>query len=95
MFENGPLPPDTTLNYSYQLFEALDYLHQELRVIHCDIKREEETGQREGREGARKERRRKGGSEKEGRERRREGAGEEGREGERDEGRERKRGGER
>ncbi|CAI8017544.1 Mitogen-activated protein kinase kinase kinase 1 [Geodia barretti] len=38
VFENGPLPPDTTLNYSFQLFEALDYLHQELRVIHCDIK---------------------------------------------------------
>ena len=42
MFENGPLPPDTTLNFSFQLFEALDYLHQELRVIHCDIKRERE-----------------------------------------------------
>ena len=49
MFENGPLPPDTTLNYSFQLFEALDYLHQELRVIHCDIKRERESGRkREG-----------------------------------------------
>jgi serine/threonine protein kinase len=40
VFENGPLPPETTLNYSYQLFEALDYLHQQLHVIHCDIKRE-------------------------------------------------------
>ena len=40
VFENGPLSPETTLNYSYQLFEALDYLHQRLKVIHCDIKRE-------------------------------------------------------
>lgn len=40
VFDNGPLCPDTTLNYSYQLFEALDYLHQRLKVIHCDIKRE-------------------------------------------------------
>ena len=39
VFENGPLSTESTLNYSYQLFEALDYLHQELRVIHCDIKR--------------------------------------------------------
>ena len=46
VFENGPLPPETTLNYSYQLFEALDYLHQELRVIHCDIKRERGGGGR-------------------------------------------------
>ena len=40
VFENGPLSPETTLNYSYQLFEALDYLHQRLKIIHCDIRRE-------------------------------------------------------
>ena len=39
VYEYGPLSPETTLNYSYQLFEALDYLHQTLKIIHCDIKR--------------------------------------------------------
>jgi serine/threonine protein kinase len=38
VFENGPLSSEAVLNYSYQLFEALDYLHQTLKVIHCDIK---------------------------------------------------------
>ena len=52
MFENGPLSAETTLNYGYQLFEALDYLHHTLKVIHCDIKREREgEGGREGERG--------------------------------------------
>ena len=27
-------------HYAYQLFDAVDFLHHKLKIIHCDIKRE-------------------------------------------------------
>ena len=27
-------------HYAYQLFDAVDFLHHKLKIVHCDIKRE-------------------------------------------------------
>ena len=36
---NGPLIADDVIHYSYQMFDALDFLHTKLMMVHCDIKR--------------------------------------------------------
>eukprot|EP00731_Ephydatia_muelleri_P004985 Em0002g1161a len=35
---NGPLIADDVIHYSYQMFDALDFLHTKLMMVHCDIK---------------------------------------------------------
>ena len=37
--KNGPLLFDKVVDFSYQLFSALDFLHSSLRILHRDIKR--------------------------------------------------------
>ena len=37
--ENGPFGNEDLHHFGYQLFDALDYLHSKLRIIHCDVKR--------------------------------------------------------
>ena len=37
--KNGPLLFDKVVDFSYQLFSALDFLHSNLRILHRDIKR--------------------------------------------------------
>ena len=35
---NGPLMVDDVIHYAYQMFDALDFLHTKLEIVHCDIK---------------------------------------------------------
>ncbi len=37
-FRNGPLTMSDVHHFSYQLFDALEYLHNKERIIHCDVK---------------------------------------------------------
>ena len=37
--KNGPLLFDKVVDFSYQLFSALDFLHSSLKILHRDIKR--------------------------------------------------------
>ena len=37
--KNGPLLFDKVVDFSYQLFSALDFLHSGLKILHRDIKR--------------------------------------------------------
>lgn len=38
LIQNGPLGADDVIHYSYQMFDALDFLHTKLMIVHCDIK---------------------------------------------------------
>ena len=40
LYSCGPLPVEDAHNYCYQLFEALDFLHSRVNIIHSDLKRE-------------------------------------------------------
>ena len=70
LYNGGPLSVEDAHNYICQLFDALDYLHSKINLVHSDIKRKRERGMGEG------ERERERG--REGRERER-GEGERGR----------------
>lgn len=39
LFKNGPLTMGDVHHYAFQLFDALEYLHNKESIIHCDIKR--------------------------------------------------------
>ena len=40
LFKCGPLALEKVHHYAYQLFDAIDFLHHKLKIVHCDIKRE-------------------------------------------------------
>ena len=39
LFHGGPLSVENAHNYACQLFEALDFLHNKLHLVHSDLKR--------------------------------------------------------
>ena len=39
LHDNGPFGIEDLHHFGYQLFNALEYLHSTLRIIHCDVKR--------------------------------------------------------
>ena len=39
LYSAGPLSMEDCHNYACQVFEALDFLHQKINVVHADIKR--------------------------------------------------------
>ncbi len=39
LHRNGPLPMSDVHHFSFQLFDALEFLHNRELIIHCDIKR--------------------------------------------------------
>ena len=39
LFAKGPLRLEDVHHFAYQLFEAVDFLHHKLKIVHCDIKR--------------------------------------------------------
>ena len=40
LFNGGPLSVEDCHNYACQLFDALDFLHTKINLVHSDIKRE-------------------------------------------------------
>jgi len=38
IFKCGPLSVEKVHHYAYQLFDAVDFLHHKLKIVHCDIK---------------------------------------------------------
>ena len=40
LFKTGPIPLINVHHYACQLFDALDFLHNQQGIIHCDIKRQ-------------------------------------------------------
>ena len=43
LYTAGPLSVEDCHNYACQLFEALEFLHQKINIVHADIKRESHT----------------------------------------------------
>ena len=39
LYHGGPLSIENAHNYACQLFEALDFLHNKINLVHSDLKR--------------------------------------------------------
>lgn len=43
LYNGGPLSVEDCHNYACQIFEALEFLHQKINIVHADIKRKFNT----------------------------------------------------